>query len=213
MTRRIGLVALVVATMLAGHACRKYMPATHYFSPRQPGQANHSTADARGKFDHARHTKIFEGAGVTCGDCHRFDAKIDAGKPELAAALSGAGQYPGSGACHYCHGPSDTQMAAAPAACTTCHQNLAPLMPEDHEVAWDRVHATVAVADPSQCQLCHRDSFCINCHQARDSILTWVHERNFISYHSIEARANPMECGNCHREDFCLNCHAKAGVQ
>ncbi len=210
MKRFVGVVATVLGVALGLNACRQYMPSNRYLHPRQPGQANQSTADARTKFDHARHAKPLDVAGVTCADCHRFDATIDTNKENLAAAVSGAAQYPGSAACHYCHGPSDTKIAAAPSACTTCHQNLMPLLPANHEIAWARVHATVAAADPTECQNCHRDSFCINCHQARDSILTWVHDTNFISYHSIEARANPMECGNCHREDFCLNCHAKA---
>ena len=101
-------------------------------------------------------------------------------------------------------------MEAAPSACTTCHSNMLPLLPANHEVAWSRVHASVASADPVACQNCHRDAFCINCHQNRDSILTFVHERNYLSYHGVDARANPIQCGNCHREDFCLNCHAKA---
>jgi hypothetical protein len=147
---------------------------------------------------------------VTCADCHRFDAQIDSGDATVAVALSGAAQYPGNAACHYCHGPSATRMAVAPSACTTCHRNMTPLLPANHQVGWQRVHASEASADPVACQNCHRDSFCINCHQNRDSILTVQHERNYLSLHSVDARANPMQCGSCHREDFCLNCHAKA---
>jgi hypothetical protein len=87
---------------------------------------------------------------------------------------------------------------------------MTPLLPTNHQVGWQRVHASEASADPVACQNCHRDSFCINCHQNRDSILTFVHERNYLSFHSVDARANPMQCGSCHREDFCLNCHARA---
>jgi hypothetical protein len=201
--------ALLLSALVALSACRQYLPTNRYLQPRA-STGSQSTADARRKFDHAAHAEILASQGLTCVDCHRFDATIDSGDEKVAAALSSAALHPGSGACHYCHGPSDTRLATAPAACTTCHDNIAPLLPPDHQIAWLRVHASVASADPVACQNCHRDAFCINCHQARDSILTFVHERNYLSYHSIDARANPMQCGSCHRVDFCTNCHAKA---
>jgi hypothetical protein len=210
MSRRSALV-LILPLLLASvfAACRDYMPQNRFLRVRQASQ-NASTSDARNKFDHARHAAILETQGVTCADCHRFDAQIDTGDAGLAKALSGTAQLPGAAACHYCHGPSDTKIAAAPAACTTCHANLAPLLPANHQIAWMRVHASEASADPTSCQNCHRDAFCVNCHQNRDSQLTFVHDRNYISYHSVDARANPIQCGNCHREDFCSQCHARA---
>jgi hypothetical protein len=207
----LGLAAVVVATAVV--ACREYMPANRYLRPRQNAHASTSTTDARHRFDHDRHAKILAQERLTCADCHRFDAEITAGTAPLAAAASKAALSPGAAACHYCHGPSETRIATAPAACTTCHTNLMPLLPADHQVAWLRVHASVASADPVACQNCHRDAFCINCHQNRDSILTFMHDRNYLSFHSVDARANPIQCGNCHREDFCLNCHSQAGGQ
>jgi hypothetical protein len=208
--RLASTVAALLGLALLVSACRQYMPINRYLQPRQRSQASLSTADARRKFDHSRHAKQLAAAGVICGDCHRFDAKIDSSSEPLAAALSTTAMRPGAAACHYCHGPSQTRIAAAPSACTTCHDNLVPLLPANHEIAWQRVHATAATANPTECQNCHRDSFCINCHQARDTILTWFHDTNYLSYHSIEARANPTQCGNCHREDFCINCHKNA---
>jgi hypothetical protein len=199
--------ALVLAGLVA--SCRDYLPQNRFLRPRTQ-QASQSTADARNKFDHAKHAATLQEKGMTCLDCHRFDARIETARPELAKALSGAGLVPGGSACHYCHGPSQTQIAAAPSACTTCHANLVPLLPANHQIAWARVHASVASADPVACQNCHRDAFCVNCHQNRDSILTFVHQENYLSYHGIDARANPIQCGNCHREDFCLKCHAQA---
>jgi Cytochrome c7 and related cytochrome c len=205
---RFGLGSLLLLGALA--ACRDYLPSNRYMRLRRPSYTSLSTADARRAFDHAQHAKLFENGDVTCGDCHRFDAKILTDDAALAPALSRAAQVPGGPACHYCHGPSETRIVAAPSACTTCHSNLAPLLPANHQIAWTRVHASVASADPTACQNCHRDSFCVNCHQNRDSILTFVHQENYISYHSIDARANPTQCGNCHRVDFCANCHATA---
>ena len=210
MRRALAVAAGLLAVMVLITACRDYMPENSFLRPRAAPQANHSTADARHKFNHQRHEKILATQNVACGDCHRFDAKIDTGNPQLAAAASGAALYPGAAACHYCHGPSETRIAAAPSACTTCHGNMIPLMPENHQVAWMRVHGATASADPVACQNCHRDAFCINCHQNRDSLLTFMHDRNYLTLHSVDARANPIQCGNCHREDFCINCHKKA---
>jgi hypothetical protein len=190
-------------------ACREYLPANRYLRPRPSAQANLSTAEARRKFDHARHDEIFAEKGLGCVDCHRFDAQIQAGDESVAASASTAALYPGGAACHYCHGPSDTQMAAAPSACTTCHSNLTPLLPADHQVAWLRAHGATASANPVACQNCHRDAFCVNCHQNRDTLLTFMHDRNYLSFHSVDASANPLQCGSCHREDFCRNCHAR----
>ncbi|MEO8604750.1 MAG: cytochrome c3 family protein [bacterium] len=201
--------AMALLTILIGlAACRNYLPANRYLRPRSAPSAAQSTADARHKFSHDRHAAILAAQGMACGDCHRFDAKIDTGDASLAGAASGAALFPGSAACHYCHGPSDTRIAAAPSACTTCHSQLMPLLPENHQMAWLRVHGATASADPVQCQNCHRDAFCINCHQNRDTLLTFMHDRNYLSLHSVDARANPIQCGNCHREDFCLNCHS-----
>lgn len=201
---RAGIVLLVLAGAIA--ACREFVPANRYMRPR--AAPNASTADARHKFDHQRHTKVFAQQQLVCGDCHRFDAQIDAAEPSLAAEASRAALFPGSAACHSCHGPSETRLAAAPSACTTCHSNLQPLLPENHQIGWQRAHSAIASTDPVACQNCHRDSFCINCHQNRDAILTFGHDRNFLSTHSVEARANPIQCGTCHREDFCRSCHA-----
>jgi hypothetical protein len=200
----------LLAVVLALTACRDYLPSNRYLRPRSAAQTSMSTAEARHKFDHARHAKIYTEKGTGCVDCHRFDAKIQAGDESVAAAVSGAALYPGGAACHYCHGPSDTQIAAAPSACTTCHSNLTPLLPSDHQVAWLRAHGATASANPVACQSCHRDAFCINCHQNRDTLLTFMHDRNYLSFHSVDARANPIQCGSCHREDFCRNCHARA---
>jgi len=209
-TPRIRFLTAVIALTATLAACRNYLPTNRFLQPRPASQENQSTGDARHKFNHDHHAKILGAQGVVCGDCHRFDAKIDASAPPLATAASAAALYPGGAACHYCHGPSDTRIAAAPSACTTCHSNLIPLMPENHQVAWLRVHGATASADPVACQNCHRDAFCINCHQNRDSILTFMHDRNYLSFHSVDARANPIQCGNCHRIDFCTNCHAHA---
>jgi hypothetical protein len=205
---RLVIAAMLVVGLMA--ACREIMPTNRFLRTRTPPKTGLGTAEARHKFDHARHADVLARGEITCGDCHRFDARIETADAALAAAMSGATVLPGGPACHYCHGPSDTRLAEAPSACTTCHSDLAPLLPEDHQIAWLRVHASVASADPVACQNCHRDAFCVNCHQNRDSILTFVHDSNYLSFHSVDARANPIQCGNCHRVDFCRNCHAKA---
>lgn len=212
MTRLIRLLAAVVIMAAAIAACRQYLPSNRYLHLRQPSRSASSTADARGKFNHAKHSRALAKANVTCVDCHRFDTRIKASDVELARDLSTRSLYAGNAACHYCHRAADTRMAGAPSACFTCHENLAPLKPANHQVAWLKVHRSMAQANPAQCENCHRASFCINCHERRDTIQTRVHERNFRFFHSVQARANPIQCGSCHREDFCLNCHQQGKV-
>lgn len=211
--RRLAWLLLVVVSLgTAAVACRQYLPQNRFLRLRT-GAELQSTADARGKFDHERHAKPLGVRRVTCLDCHRFDATIDAADEALAADLSRAALYPGSTACHFCHRERETRMSGAPGACTTCHENLRPLRPIDHDVAWLRVHASMARDDPARCEDCHRQAECITCHQRRDSIQTVVHDRNFRFFHSVEARANPMKCGSCHRVDFCSRCHQRGGVE
>jgi hypothetical protein len=201
--------ATAAGLVLAFAACRQYLPSNRYLQKRSvPAQ---STADARGKFDHDRHARTFGAKGVSCLDCHRFDVLIEAPDEGVARNLSRHALRPGSGACHFCHVPEPGQIAAAPTACTTCHENLLPLKPQDHEIAWMKAHGGMARANPARCETCHRQAECIDCHQRRDSIQTRVHERNFRFFHGIQARANPMQCGSCHREDFCIRCHQRGG--
>jgi hypothetical protein len=201
---------LLLAGALLLVACRQYLPSGGYLQMR--ASPSRSTADARGKFDHARHERRLADAGVSCVDCHRFDALINVAEEEKAAGLSAHAQYPGSTACHYCHGPSPTRMTTAPQTCATCHDNLLPLRPADHDLAWERVHAQMARVDPAGCETCHSQANCIDCHQRRDTVRTRVHDRTFLFVHGIEATANPMQCGSCHREDFCIRCHQGSRV-
>ena len=206
---RVGMVLVVAAAIIS--ACRQYLPSNRYLQVRQPSSALQSTADARNKFNHAAHAPVLAAKDVTCIDCHRFDELIDSGNEEMARELSALGQYPRGASCHFCH-TGENRVAKAPKACTSCHQNLAPLIPEDHQVAWLKVHAGMAQANPARCENCHSQAFCIDCHDRRDTIQTRVHERNFLFFHSVEARANPMQCGSCHRKDFCDNCHQQGKV-
>ena len=206
--------AVALATAVVGlAACRQYLPSNRYLQMRKPPPAVHSTADARGKFDHGKHAGALAKSQVSCLDCHRFDVLLDSADEAAARDLSARALYPGSAACHFCHGPSESRMRDAPQACTYCHGNLLPLMPENHKVAWLKVHASVSQANPVECENCHRNSFCIDCHERRDTIQTRVHERNFRFFHSLQARANPVQCGSCHRADYCINCHRQGEVE
>ena len=207
MKRLVTGAAVALATAMAVAACRQYLPTNRYLQMRPPSQTVQSTKDARDKFNHARHNKPLAQTGVSCIDCHHFNVLIDTGNEAMARDLAAHALYPGSAPCHYCHVDSETRLSTAPQACTTCHENLQPLLPEDHQIAWLKVHAAAAQTNPARCENCHRSSFCINCHERRDTIQTVVHERNFRAFHSVEARANPRQCGMCHLEDFCINCH------
>lgn len=215
MRRFVTSLALAVACAAALAACRQLlpMPQNSLLQPRQGPRVSKSTADARQYFEHDQHAKAFGNAGIQCIDCHRFDFVIDSGDPKLYQPLAAHALYPGSATCHFCHQDGPGKMAAAPSACTTCHTNLAPLKPENHQIAWLKVHGSEARGNPVQCESCHRQSYCVDCHNRRDDIQTIAHERNFITLHGIEARTDPMKCSACHREDFCINCHLFGGPQ
>lgn len=206
------ILVLAVVAALVG-ACRQYMPQNRYLQLRARPTREAVTAEARRKFGHKVHANIFERAAVTCVDCHRFDVLLDVRNEQLARELSYRAQYPPGAICHHCHGPGEQRVAEAPKACTTCHDNLEPLRPADHDVAWMKVHAGMARVNAAQCETCHRQAECIDCHQRRDSIQTRVHDRNFRFFHGIQVRANPMQCGSCHREDFCIRCHERGGIE
>jgi hypothetical protein len=199
-------VALFAAVFVA---CRQYLPSNRYLQVRTGQGTARSTADARGKFDHDRHARVLRTSEVTCLDCHRFDALIETADEERAPDLSAQALHPGSTPCHFCHTGEQTRLSAAPQACTTCHENILPLRPADHDLAWMKVHANMARVNSARCETCHRQAECMDCHARRDSIQTRMHDRNFRFFHGIQARANPMQCSSCHREDFCTQCHAR----
>ncbi len=208
-TLAFGAIALAALVM----ACRQYLPSNRYLHVRSDSNARRSTADARLKFDHERHARVLGTAKVTCLDCHRFDVQIGSGDEQHGRDLSAQALHPGSAPCHFCHRVEEARVSAAPAACTTCHENLLPLRPDDHDVAWLKVHANMARVSSARCETCHRQAECIDCHARRDSIQTRMHDRNFRFFHGIQARANPRQCGSCHREDFCIRCHERGADQ
>ena len=194
-------------------ACRQYLPTNRDLQLRSgSGQAT-AAANVRGKFDHAKHEAALGSVGASCVDCHRFDLLIETSNEEQARELATRALFGGTAACHVCHVRAATRMSAAPTLCSTCHDDLEPLRPDDHDLSWERVHAGMARTDPVSCETCHRQTECIGCHQSRNSIETRVHERNFRFFHSVQARANPMQCGSCHREDFCIQCHKKGKLR
>jgi hypothetical protein len=206
-------VLLLLACVTFWAACREYMPTNRYLQKRARPDVTTSAMAARGLFDHARHFDTLAAHDLSCIDCHSFDMRIETSDKPLAARLSRVGQYSSGEACHYCHKEAATKVMEAPGTCLTCHDNLLALKPDDHDIAWLRVHANATRADPQSCANCHAQSYCINCHQRRDTIQTVVHDRNFRFTHSIVARANPMQCGSCHRQDYCTQCHQQGEIQ
>lgn len=201
---RAAIAAALVA--LSAYACRDLLPNNQYLQQRSAASFSNSTRDARRAFRHDKHDPIFATAKLACIDCHHFDLKIDS-KEALGRTLSSHALHPGSAACHSCHLPGEAKMETAPERCLSCHENMGPLLPENHQVAWLQVHPSMARANPAQCENCHRQSYCIDCHERRDTIQTRMHDRNFRFVHSIEASADPSRCGTCHRPDYCSNCH------
>ncbi|MDP2600907.1 MAG: hypothetical protein Q8P84_09295 [Deltaproteobacteria bacterium] len=147
---------------------------------------------------HEMHNSFFEGANVSCDNCHK--------DPDNFADRSKMNKM----GCHTCHNNPDPP-APASQDCARCHADGFP-KPQSHKAGWIAKHQDYAKQNVAECSQCHRNNFfCINCHQRRDSIQQIMHRRNFLMYHSVEARANPRKCDECHTVAYCQRCHAGKG--
>ncbi len=209
--KRCAIALVLVFLALGVTACRQFLPDNQYLRQRT-GSVSQSTREARRAFRHDKHDAVFAEQHLTCIDCHHFDLKIDA-KEALGRALSAHAMHPSSVACHTCHLAGEGKITAAPERCLSCHENMRPLLPEDHQVAWLQVHPSMARSNPARCENCHQQTYCIDCHERRDTVQTRMHDRNFRFTHSIEASADPSRCGSCHRPDYCTNCHQQGRLK
>lgn len=155
-------------------------------------------------FDHARHARPLEKAGVGCVGCHQVGARPDGAAltTEAEVALLTA---PG-GACHWCHDPAASRKTRGPGACNTCHG--ADLRPPDHGVDYADSHGADARLGGDTCTSCHRKAWCSDCHERKDSTRFDVHDRTWLTVHGVGALADPASCGTCHLQADCVTCHA-----
>ena len=150
------------------------------------------------RFDHARHRTSLLETGVTCLQCHPMV------RPEDVSGDQTEDRVP-AGVCHACH--QDRGSAGAPQRCTTCHQELEPLLPEWHRGRFEHRHGRMARLDGERCRACHQPDACYRCHHERGTAEQRAHDRNFRQLHSIEARIAPSRCDRCHQRTFCIDCH------
>jgi len=163
------------------------------------------------RFVHADHRTCFLSARVTCMACHPIG--MTTGTDDFAAVKKVDERIlvPAREICHDCH-TGMMRFPRAPSRCTSCHTNLAGLLPEDHDQGWEQDHGWSSLRFGSSCDLCHPVSDCTTCHARRDEGLNRVHPPSFRATHGIEARLDPFRCQRCHLRSSCEACHAGGGL-
>ena len=187
-------------------------------------------------FSHQQHAGDLK---LKCETCHQGLDKVEY-SDQAPDAL------PKMETCTTCHGQVETNfkaknvdhvIKAAPAACESCHKNLAKLIPASHrQPDFMSQHKNfVNMSGPqNDCKSCHTPASCQECHDASNvakdltpgqiyvpstpslSPLTThsnvtaqkVHPENYRFTHSIEAKGRESNCYTCHDErTFCVECH------
>lgn len=155
-------------------------------------------------FDHGKHEKQFDKAGVTCVDCHPVGLRSPTTEAELPP--------PPRVACHSCH---RRQVKGAPRlakpSCEMCHPVREQLKPDTHHIGWHDDHGAEARALRSGCETCHDRGQCIDCHDGRGALAKRPHGAGWEIVHGIEARLDPASCVGCHAEETCKSCHENGG--
>jgi hypothetical protein len=166
------------------------------------------------KFSHEEHINILFEQQKDCAYCHNLVA-IDKliqqeaefkKNPELKRSAS---ELKLEGQCHSCHKDQATSVAKAPRKCSTCHEYLKAMKPDNHVNDWKRMHAVPASTDRENCQSCHKNWYCQSCHSQQKTMGSFMHSRTYKLKHSFEAMVDPASCDACHRVDFCIECHLK----
>ncbi|MDP2310689.1 MAG: hypothetical protein Q8P18_32025 [Pseudomonadota bacterium] len=176
--------------------------------PAFAGEADRAALFAR--FDHARHTKPLQRAGVTCTACHQVGATGDASA--TSTQLRDTWLIPRNDTCHTCHAAGEGGLGAgegmtgAPRACATCHTDVRP--PESHAVGWLALHGGEAAVSAVTCRDCHTRTTCAECHDRSAGATSKVHDRSWLTVHGVAARAAPAGCDSCHIQNECTSCHA-----
>ncbi len=153
-------------------------------------------------FDHAKHDKHLQKAKLDCVSCH-------------ATGMSGtsADLPPPRSACHGCHlGTFAEAPRRAQSSCTTCHDNLLAIRPDDHNAAWTHSHADAARSLRASCDDCHEGRWCVSCHLDRGPMTDNPHAVGFRMTHGVEARLDPARCSSCHTATMCSNCHSTGAL-
>ena len=107
----------------------------------------------------------------SCAACHAADYctachGLDMPHPQDWVSKHGARANDSSKTCLRCHGPQAAGRAAKQAACTSCHEALAP--PSHQAKDWlPQQHFVVGSQNPDLCTLCHGEQACDRCHAKR----------------------------------------------
>ncbi|MFH1469696.1 MAG: cytochrome c3 family protein [Pseudomonadota bacterium] len=167
--------------------------------------------DPFARFDHEQHRTHHLKNKVSCQACHPIGMVTGTDDFLAVKQADEVVLTPARAICHDCH-TGALRWPRAPTRCTTCHVDLAPLIPEDHALGWERDHGWASLRHGSSCDLCHTVGYCETCHSQRDERRATVHPATFRSTHGIEARMDPGRCQRCHLESSCEACHTGGGL-
>jgi hypothetical protein len=163
------------------------------------------------RFVHADHRNRFLRSRFSCLACHPIGMVTGTDDFEAVRRTDERVLNPAREICHDCH-TGEIRFPQAVSRCDACHEDLAPLLPEDHGLGWERDHARASLLLGSSCDLCHTVGECTSCHARRDQGIHRAHPATFRSYHGIEARLDPSRCQRCHLRSSCEACHAGGGL-
>lgn len=155
------------------------------------------------RFDHARHSRAVEKAGLGCLGCHQVGGRSEAAlTPEADRALLAAPR----GACHACHDGGADRKVRGPVSCAACHGSA--MRPADHGADYKVDHGEDARLSPRGCVDCHARTWCTDCHDRKDTTRYRVHDRTWLSVHGVDALTDPASCTACHLQADCVACHS-----
>ena len=143
------------------------------------------------KFPHAPHMAVTD-----CKGCH-------AG---ITASMEAVGDHlPNMALCMNCHATPLTMQG-----CDLCHQQQDNLLPADHGMDWDLLHAA---ADKEECEFCHSTDQCEDCHTGTAGEILF-HEETYLLTHGLDYRMKGSDCAICHTDNAsCRSCHNLSGIK
>lgn len=96
--------------------------------------------------DHDRH--LSQVPGATCTSCHNQVGH----RPQSEQAYEQASHQ----TCDSCHERRQVSLIAdSSLTCTTCHEDMVPITPQDHDASWRQNHGQAALKDATSCSPCH----------------------------------------------------------
>lgn len=166
--------------------------------------------------NHDRH--LSQVPGTTCTSCHDQVGHRPSSEQEYEKASHQT--------CDSCHERRQVSLVAdSSLTCTTCHADMVPITPQDHDTSWRLNHGQAALKDPTSCSPCHTSRDLPNvqtvstgsrggadagawlrpmpagpvgdaCRDCHQT--TMPHPKGFMDDHGKDFETDPDGCARCH---------------